>query len=114
MVDIILQQSQQESTNETEDVSMGKYGEMNMIQSKEKFEDRKFIAIKNLNKNLENQMVWLRGRLHTSRAKGKRCFILDVIVIICANRTLISCSPPLSLSLSHTHTILQASNALSC
>jgi len=50
---------------------MGKYGQMNMIQSKEKFEDRKFTAIKNLNKNLENQTVWLRGRLHTSRAKGK-------------------------------------------
>ena len=50
---------------------MGKYGQMNMIQSKEKFEDRKFTAIKNLDKNLENQMVWLRGRLHTSRAKGE-------------------------------------------
>jgi len=68
---ILFQHSQQESTNETEDISMGKYGQMNMIQSKEKFEDRKFTAIKNLNKNLENQTVWLRGRLHTSRAKGK-------------------------------------------
>ncbi|CAL1678663.1 unnamed protein product [Lasius platythorax] len=70
------QSSQQESTNEAEDVSVGKYGQMNMIQSKEKFEDRKFTAIKNLNKNLQNQMVWLRGRLHTSRAKGKQCFIV--------------------------------------
>lgn len=52
-------------------MSVGKYGQMNMIQSKEQFEDRKFIAIKNLNKNLENQTIWLRGRLHTSRAKGK-------------------------------------------
>lgn len=50
---------------------MGKYGQTNMIQSKEKFEDRKFTVIKDLNTNLENQMVWLRGRLHTSRAKGK-------------------------------------------
>ncbi|XP_024872147.1 aspartate--tRNA ligase, cytoplasmic isoform X1 [Temnothorax curvispinosus] len=68
--------SQQESTNETEDVSVGKYGQMDMIQSKERFEDRKFTEIKNLNKNLENQTVWLRGRLHTSRAKGKQCFIV--------------------------------------
>lgn len=67
----ILQQSQQESTNEVEDVSVGKYGQMDMIQSKEKFEDRKFTAIKNLNKDLENQIVWIRGRLHTSRAKGE-------------------------------------------
>ncbi|GAB1865763.1 Aspartate--tRNA ligase, cytoplasmic [Camponotus japonicus] len=69
-------QSQQESTNEVEDVSVGKYGQMDMIQSKEKFEDRKFTAIKNLNKDLENQIVWIRGRLHTSRAKGKQCFIV--------------------------------------
>ncbi|XP_018337803.1 PREDICTED: aspartate--tRNA ligase, cytoplasmic isoform X3 [Trachymyrmex septentrionalis] len=68
--------SQQESTNESEDVSLGKYGQMSMIQSKEKFEDRKFTAIKNLNKNLENQIIWLRGRLHTSRAKGKQCFVV--------------------------------------
>lgn len=71
MLGITFQHSQQESTNETEDASMGKYGQMDMIQSKEKFEDRKFTAIKNLNKNLENQTVWLRARLHTSRAKGK-------------------------------------------
>ncbi|XP_050461436.1 aspartate--tRNA ligase, cytoplasmic isoform X2 [Cataglyphis hispanica] len=70
------QTSQQESTEEAKDVSVGKYGQMNMIQSKEKFEDRKFTAIKDLNKNLENEMVWLRGRLHTSRAKGKQCFIV--------------------------------------
>lgn len=70
--DTMFQHSQQDSTNETEeDASMGKYGQMNMIQSKEQFKDRKFIAIKNLNKSLENQTIWLRGRLHTSRAKGK-------------------------------------------
>lgn len=72
-----FQHSQQESANETEDVSAGKYGQMNMIQSKEKFEDRKFMAIKNLNQNLKNQMVWLRGRLHTSRAKGKQCYFIE-------------------------------------
>ncbi|XP_020279237.1 aspartate--tRNA ligase, cytoplasmic [Pseudomyrmex gracilis] len=68
--------SQSESASEAEDVSLGKYGQMDMIQSKEKFSDRKFISINELNKNLENQTVWLRGRLHTSRAKGKQCFIV--------------------------------------
>lgn len=42
-----------------------------MIQSAEKLEDRKFKAIKDLIKELEGQTFWLRGRLHTSRAKGK-------------------------------------------
>lgn len=53
-----------------EDVSVGKYGEMGLIQSKEKYSERKFTDIKNLKPELENQTVWLRGRLHTSRAKG--------------------------------------------
>lgn len=79
-----------------------------MIQSKEKFEDRKFTAIKNLNKNLESQTVWLRGRLHTSRAKGNVTVLSylgnKLIVIICAYKSLMS-----RFSL-----ILQASNALSC
>lgn len=63
-------QQQQESTEEAIDVSVACYGQMKMVQSAEKFEDRKFKAIKELNKELENQTVWLRGRLHTSRAKG--------------------------------------------
>ncbi|XP_026824597.1 aspartate--tRNA ligase, cytoplasmic isoform X1 [Ooceraea biroi] len=69
-------QSQQQSTGETEDVSIGKYGQMDMIQSKEKYENRKFTMIKDLDESMENQTVWLRGRLHTSRAKGKQCFIV--------------------------------------
>ncbi|XP_032680726.1 aspartate--tRNA ligase, cytoplasmic [Odontomachus brunneus] len=69
-------QQQQESTEEAMDVSVGCYGLMNMIQSTEKLEDRKFKVIKDLNKELEDQAVWLRGRLHISRAKGKRCFIV--------------------------------------
>ncbi|EFN75459.1 Aspartyl-tRNA synthetase, cytoplasmic [Harpegnathos saltator] len=69
-------QTQQQPAEESMDVSVECYGQTNMIQSKEKFEDRKFKAIKDLNKELEDQTVWLRGRLHTSRAKGKRCFIV--------------------------------------
>jgi len=52
---------------------------MDMIQSKNKYENRKFTAIKDLDKNLENQTVWLRSRLHTSRAKGKYYFLKNFI-----------------------------------
>lgn len=61
------------------DVSVGSYGQINMIQSREKFEDRNFKAIKDLNKELEDQTVWLRGRLHTSRAKGKYYYFTYVV-----------------------------------
>ncbi|XP_017759883.1 PREDICTED: aspartate--tRNA ligase, cytoplasmic isoform X2 [Eufriesea mexicana] len=68
-------QAQQDTTDE-KDISFGNYGETGLIQSKEKYTERKFTDIKNLNPNLENQNVWLRGRLHTSRATGKQCFIV--------------------------------------
>lgn len=41
-----------------------------MIQSKETHNDRKFTHVQQLNPQLANKIVWLRGRLHTSRAKG--------------------------------------------
>ncbi|KZC05753.1 PREDICTED: aspartate--tRNA ligase, cytoplasmic [Dufourea novaeangliae] len=68
-------QAQQEA-NQEEDVSVGKYGDTGLIQSKEKHAERKFTEVKNLTATLENEIVWLRGRLHTSRAKGKQCFIV--------------------------------------
>lgn len=67
---LCVQQTQQEPVGEVVDVSTGFYGQMDMIQSAKKFEDREFKAIKDLDKKLESQVVWLRGRLHTSRAKG--------------------------------------------
>ncbi|KAG7210404.1 hypothetical protein KM043_011936 [Ampulex compressa] len=69
-------QSQQESVDQGVDVSLGNYGELGVIQSKDKHADRKFTNIKDLDTKLEDQTVWLRGRLHTSRAKGKQCFIV--------------------------------------
>ncbi|KAL2743887.1 hypothetical protein V1477_007763 [Vespula maculifrons] len=66
----------QQDAIDKEDISVGKYGQLNMIQSKEAYKERNFIHVKELNKKLENQTVWLRGRLHTSRAKGKQCFIV--------------------------------------
>ena len=47
-----------------------------MIQSAETHEDRKFVDVKDLGASLADQVVWLRGRLHTSRAKGKQCFFV--------------------------------------
>nr|XP_003702833.1 PREDICTED: aspartate--tRNA ligase, cytoplasmic [Megachile rotundata]XP_012139787.1 PREDICTED: aspartate--tRNA ligase, cytoplasmic [Megachile rotundata]XP_012139788.1 PREDICTED: aspartate--tRNA ligase, cytoplasmic [Megachile rotundata] len=70
----VQNQAQQEINQE--DVSVGMYGDMGLIQSKDKYSERKFVDIKNLKPDLENQTVWLRGRLHTSRAKGKQCFIV--------------------------------------
>ena len=63
-----MQQTQEKAQDE--DVSIGKYGDTGLIQSKDKHTERKFTDIKNLNPNLEDKTVWIRGRLHTSRAKG--------------------------------------------
>ncbi|XP_067002970.2 aspartate--tRNA ligase, cytoplasmic isoform X1 [Anabrus simplex] len=55
------------------DYSAGKYGALPMIQSGDKI-SREFTHVKDLTKVLADQTVWIRGRLHTSRAKGKQCF----------------------------------------
>lgn len=55
----------------SKDASVGKYGVLKMIQSsKEYVPDRVFVDIKNLTTTLADNSVWIRGRLHTSRAKG--------------------------------------------
>ena len=46
---------------------------MPLIQSKEKL-DRKLYAVRDINETLAKQTIWVRGRLHTSRGKGKQCF----------------------------------------
>ncbi|XP_053981344.1 aspartate--tRNA ligase, cytoplasmic [Hylaeus volcanicus] len=70
------QNQAQQNVNEEEDLSVGNYGDTGLIQSKEKNPERIFTDVKNLVPGLENQTVWVRGRLHTSRAKGKQCFIV--------------------------------------
>ena len=70
-------QSNQQSTNESgEDVSVGKYGvaPMNQSQSKSSLHLIDDFAI--LTEKLAGQTVWVRARLHTSRAKGKQCFFV--------------------------------------
>ena len=63
--------SQQGGLEESgEDVSQGKYGVAQMNQSREKPEFRFIEDFSILTEKLDNQTVWIRARLHTSRAKG--------------------------------------------
>lgn len=41
-----------------------------MIQSSKNVYDRIFVDVKNIMTVLADNSVWIRGRLHTSRAKG--------------------------------------------
>ncbi|CAH1099155.1 unnamed protein product [Psylliodes chrysocephalus] len=66
----------QEIVKEEVDVSIGKYGNLPVIKSENKNINRKFITVNELNKKLSNQIVWVRARLHTSRSRGKQCFIV--------------------------------------
>lgn len=60
------------------DVSAGKYGAHGMIQSNGDAEliARQFVHVRDLENDKADQIVWVRGRLHTSRAKGKQCFVV--------------------------------------
>ena len=51
------------------DHSEGKYGTREMNMSREK-SNIKLMNVDILNAKLKDQDVWVRGRLHTSRAKG--------------------------------------------
>lgn len=60
-----------------EDYSVGKYGHTKMIQSAEKLTERNFVAVSHLSSSLgAKSTVWVRGRIHTSRCKGKQCFLV--------------------------------------
>lgn len=67
---------QQQGQGSEEDVSVGKYGNLPIIQSTEKPTDRKLLHINDIGADLVEKNIWLRGRLHTSRAKGKQCFFV--------------------------------------
>lgn len=54
------------------DVSVGKYGKLQLQYAVQ----NKFTYVKELNKSMASQTVWIRARLHTSRARGKQCFIV--------------------------------------
>ncbi|XP_003740658.1 aspartate--tRNA ligase, cytoplasmic [Galendromus occidentalis] len=65
----------QESATSGEDVSKGKYGSYGMIQSSERLE-RTLTPISSCTSKLVGQEVWVRGRIHVSRSKGKQCFLI--------------------------------------
>lgn len=54
------------------DVSAGKYGPYGMIQSNgdDELRARQFVDVRDLGQDKADTTVWVRGRLHTSRAKG--------------------------------------------
>uniref|UniRef100_A0A182NHR2 Aspartate--tRNA ligase, cytoplasmic n=1 Tax=Anopheles dirus TaxID=7168 RepID=A0A182NHR2_9DIPT len=58
------------------DHSAGRYGPMQMIQSVEKHADRTFVNVSDLSRCPKEAQVWVRGRVHTSRCKGKQCFLV--------------------------------------
>merc|ERR1711962_1403776 len=64
-----------EGKDEGPDVSEGKYGVQEMNMSKERL-TTVVTHVKELGLKLKGKTVTVRGRLHTSRAKGKQCFIV--------------------------------------
>ncbi|CAI4232482.1 unnamed protein product [Auanema sp. JU1783] len=58
-----------------EDVSMGMYGSYGLIQSSDK-KDIEFTNVNKIGANLDGQEIWVRGRIHAIRSKGKTCFIV--------------------------------------
>ena len=64
-----------EDKDDGPDVSTGKYGVQEMNQSRYK-PDTIITHIGELGVKLDDKTVTIRGRLHTSRAKGKQCFMV--------------------------------------
>ncbi len=57
------------------DYSVGSYGNAGMNQSQEKLE-RSVVRVGDIGLSVIDKTIWARGRLHTSRAKGKQCFFV--------------------------------------
>jgi len=71
------EQSQNENVDDGgEDISKGKYGQTPLIQSKEKYLERNFVDVRDLKGSIGQKPVWVRARIHTSRCKGKQCFLV--------------------------------------
>merc|ERR1712240_339447 len=67
--------SKAEVADDGPDLSSGKYGVQEMNQSKEK-PNTVLTPVKDLGMKMNEKTVTIRGRLHTSRAKGKQCFFV--------------------------------------
>ncbi|EDW10397.1 aspartate--tRNA ligase, cytoplasmic [Drosophila mojavensis] len=58
------------------DHAAARYGLSEMIQSKDKRSEREFVTVPELSAHVGKGLVWVRGRVHTTRAKGKQCFLI--------------------------------------
>lgn len=47
-----------------------------IINSRVKHDERHFVTVPELGGHVGKAAVWVRGRVHTSRAKGKQCFLI--------------------------------------
>lgn len=65
-----------QNNQEAEDFAVGRYGTRQLIQSAEKHDDKKFVSLKGIAGRLNDEHIWVRGRVHTSRCKGKQCFLI--------------------------------------
>lgn len=66
----------EEKVEEADDYAKHRYGQPKMIQSESKFLERKFANVWDLSQHINSAPVWVRGRVHTSRSKGKQCFLV--------------------------------------
>ncbi|KAK3569115.1 hypothetical protein QTP86_023992, partial [Hemibagrus guttatus] len=64
-----------QQTTEEDDFAQDRYGVCVMMQSQEKL-DRSLVRVCELTPDRAGQTVWVRARIHTSRAKGKQCFLV--------------------------------------
>lgn len=73
-----------------EDFAKDNYGIMPLIQSKEKI-DRQLTSVCDIDENMAMKTIWIRGRLHTSRGKGKQSFLIirhqstTIQAVVCVN-----------------------------
>uniref|UniRef100_A0A8I6GK46 Minichromosome maintenance complex component 6 n=1 Tax=Rattus norvegicus TaxID=10116 RepID=A0A8I6GK46_RAT len=63
------QEKPREIVDAAEDYAKERYGVSSMIQSQEK-PDRVLVRVKDLTVQKADEVVWVRARVHTSRAKG--------------------------------------------
>ncbi|KAI5627506.1 aspartate--tRNA ligase, cytoplasmic [Silurus asotus] len=64
-----------QQTTEEDDFAQDRYGVYALMQSQEK-PDRSLVRVCELTPDRAEQTVWVRARVHTSRAKGKQCFLV--------------------------------------
>ncbi|XP_071942284.1 aspartate--tRNA ligase, cytoplasmic-like [Antedon mediterranea] len=68
-------QAAEVEATEVDDFAKDRYGVAPLIQS-QNVPDRTLIKLQTLGVEKDGETVWLRARLHTSRSKGKQCFIV--------------------------------------